>query len=105
MPEAASDQELLELQQTLYASKNPTRRWLHESRRDWILDALRRYRTDGMRHALEIGPGSGVYLPTLANLFDKVGAADIASAFLTQSPEHRSDRRRHRPFEFSQRHL
>jgi 2-polyprenyl-3-methyl-5-hydroxy-6-metoxy-1,4-benzoquinol methylase len=85
MRETASDQELLELQQTLYASKNPTRRWLHEFRRDWILDALRRYRTEGMRHALEIGPGSGVYLTTLANFFDKVGAADVANAFLTQA--------------------
>jgi len=35
-----------------------------------------------MQCALEIGPGSGVYLPTLASLFDKVVAADIASAFL-----------------------
>jgi hypothetical protein len=34
--------------------------------------------------ALEIGPGSGVYLPALADLFDKVIATDIASAFLTR---------------------
>jgi SAM-dependent methyltransferase len=38
-----------------------------------------------MQCALEIGPGSGVYLPTLANLFDTVVAADIASAFLAQA--------------------
>ena len=35
--------QLLELQQTLYASKNPTRRWLHCIRRDWIFDAIQRY--------------------------------------------------------------
>jgi 2-polyprenyl-3-methyl-5-hydroxy-6-metoxy-1,4-benzoquinol methylase len=83
--EATSERELLELQQTLYASKNPTRRWLHESRRDWILDAIRRHKTVGMRYALEIGPGSGVYLPALAGLFEKVVATDIASAFLTRA--------------------
>jgi 2-polyprenyl-3-methyl-5-hydroxy-6-metoxy-1,4-benzoquinol methylase len=85
MRSAASDQQLLELQHTLYTSKNPTRRWLHSSRRDWILDAIRRHKTHGMQCALEIGPGSGVYLPTLASLFDTVVAADIASAFLVQA--------------------
>jgi len=85
MRSAASDQQLLELQRTLYASKNPTRRWLHSARRDWILDAIRRHKTDGMHCALEIGPGSGVYLPTLASLFDEVIASDIASAFLAQA--------------------
>jgi SAM-dependent methyltransferase len=85
MREVISDQQLLELQQTLYASKNPTRRWLHSSRRDWVLDAIRRHKTDSMRYALEIGPGSGVYLPTLASLFDTVTAADIESAFLEQA--------------------
>ena len=85
MRSAASDQQLLELQHTLYTSKNPTRRWLHLSRRDWILDAIRRHKTHSMQCALEIGPGSGVYLPTLASLFDKVVAADIASAFLAQA--------------------
>ena len=85
MRSAASDQQLLELQHTLYASKNPTRRWLHSSRRDWILDAIRFHKTHSMQCALEIGPGSGVYLPTLASLFDTVVAADIASAFLVQA--------------------
>jgi len=85
MRSAASDQQLLELQHTLYTSKNPTRRWLHLSRRDWILDAIRRHKTHSMQCALEIGPGSGVYLPTLASLFDTVVAADIASAFLVQA--------------------
>jgi SAM-dependent methyltransferase len=85
MRSTTTDEQLLELQATLYTSKNPTRRWLHSSRRDWILEAIRRHKTDSMRCALEIGPGSGVYLPTLAGLFDKVVAADITTAFLTQA--------------------
>jgi len=80
-----SDHPLLELQQTLYGSKNPTRRWLHTSRRDWILKAISRYRTEKMDCALEIGPGSGVYLPALSSLFNKVVAADVEMAFLTQA--------------------
>jgi len=39
----ATDRELVELQETLYTSSNPTRRWLHCIRRDWIYDALNRY--------------------------------------------------------------
>jgi SAM-dependent methyltransferase len=75
--------DLVTLQHTLYASKNPTRRWLHCSRRDWILDALRRYADTGKgRRALEIGPGSGVYLPALAGLFDEVLAVDVEDAYL-----------------------
>lgn len=76
---------LLELQQTLYVSRNPTRRWLHCARRDWISDAIQRY---GARHrgrALEIGPGSGLYLPLLANRFQEVIAADIEDAYLSHA--------------------
>jgi len=38
-----------------------------------------------MQCAFEIGPGSGVYRPMLASLFEEVVAADIASAFLAQA--------------------
>jgi len=77
--------ELLELQQTLYASKNPTRRWLHCVRRDWIFDAIQRYGTAHPGRALEIGPGSGLYLPLLANRFQEVIAADIEDAYLNHA--------------------
>ena len=81
----ATDQELVELQETLYTSNNPTRRWLHCIRRDWIIDALQRYSSPVNREAgtaLEVGPGSGIYLPVLANLFKKVYASDIKDAYL-----------------------
>jgi 2-polyprenyl-3-methyl-5-hydroxy-6-metoxy-1,4-benzoquinol methylase len=81
----ATDQELVELQETLYTSKNPTRRWLHCIRRDWITEALHRYASSESREtgaALEVGPGSGVYLPILADLFQVVNGSDIEDAYL-----------------------
>jgi SAM-dependent methyltransferase len=78
----ASELELVALQETLYRSSNPTRRWLHCTRRDWIIDALRRNRAPAKLRALEVGPGSGVYLPELAALFGTVVASDIECAYL-----------------------
>ena len=78
---------LLELQDTLYASRNPTRRWLHHERRAWIEDALRRAARGGARTAVEIGPASRVYLPLLCALCDEVVAADVEEAFLVRARE------------------
>lgn len=78
---------MLRLQQTLYSSRNPTRRWLHCTRRDWIIEALHRYSPKGSNEALEIGPGSGVYLPVLSHLFQKVTAIDIEETFLKHAEE------------------
>jgi SAM-dependent methyltransferase len=77
----ASSSELVALQETLYRSGNPTRRYLHCIRRDWIFAALRRHARAGGR-ALEVGPGCGVYLPLLAGLFGQVVAADVEPAYL-----------------------
>lgn len=78
----ASESELVALQETLYRSNNPTRRWLHCARRDWIVDALRRHAPTAPARALEVGPGSCIYLPVLARLFSEVVASDIEAAFL-----------------------
>ncbi len=78
--------ELLSLQETLYRSRNPTRRWLHTTRRDWIELTLRRLSAERRpRRALEVGPGSGVYLPLLAQLADEVVATDVQDDFLVQA--------------------
>lgn len=78
-----SESELVELQQAIYTSKNPTRRWLHCTRRDWIMDALQRYTYEGRcERALEVGPGSGIYLPVLAGLYKEVAASDVEQAYL-----------------------
>jgi SAM-dependent methyltransferase len=75
--------DVMELQETLYTSRNPTRRWLHNTRRERVINELRRAAASGTPHrALEVGPGSGVYLPTLATLYDEVVATDIEEAFL-----------------------
>ena len=85
---SAAGAELVELQHTLYTSRNPTRRWLHTSRRDWIVDTLRRIAAaDPPARALEIGPGSGVYLPVLAGLAGEVVAGDVEPAFLERADE------------------
>jgi 2-polyprenyl-3-methyl-5-hydroxy-6-metoxy-1,4-benzoquinol methylase len=83
VPVNGSSEPLFQLQRTLYESKNPTRRWLHCSRRDWIVAALHRWGANRHR-ALEVGPGSGVYLPTLAQLAPEAFGVDIEDAYLTQ---------------------
>lgn len=77
-----ANSDLVDLQTTLYMSKNPTRRWLHCTRRDWIIAALKLSSAKSNGKALEVGPGSGVYLPSLAQLFDEVVASDVQPAFL-----------------------
>src|SRR5207247_2819195 len=57
-------------------------RWLHCSRRNWIFESLRRCVVPERARALEVGPGSGVYLPVLSNLFAQVFATDIQDAYL-----------------------
>ena len=71
--------ELLARQHALYTSGNPTRRWLHCARRDCIRATLRRVAAAGAPTALEVGPGSGVYTPLLA---DRVTVSDREDAYL-----------------------
>ncbi|HUN60085.1 MAG TPA: methyltransferase domain-containing protein [Candidatus Binataceae bacterium] len=75
-----TEAELLPLLETLYNSSNPTRRWLHRTRRDWIIGKLRQYARGD--HALEIGFGAGVYLSALAELFREVVGTDLEEAHL-----------------------
>ena len=78
----SSNAELVALQRALYESRNATRRWLHCTRRDWIVERLARLAAEGPRDALEIGPGSGVYVLHLARMFDRVTISDVHDAFL-----------------------
>jgi len=79
-----TDLELVDLQETLYTSRNPTRRWLHCSRRDWIVEHIQAV-SSHLPRALEVGPGAGGYLPTLARVADELVAADIEEAYLDQA--------------------
>ncbi|MDP9073197.1 MAG: class I SAM-dependent methyltransferase [Actinomycetota bacterium] len=76
---------LVELQDTLYQSKNPTRRWIHTRRRQLIEAMLRAAAGSGVARALEVGPGSGVHLPLLAELAAQVVVTDIQPAFLDRA--------------------
>lgn len=80
-----TEQELLELQETLYTSKNPTRRWLHQTRKSWILEQIRC--TAAPTNALEVGPGSGIYLTEIAKISQHVVAADVEQAYLKRAEE------------------
>jgi SAM-dependent methyltransferase len=87
-PGAVPAPALLSLQDTLYTSANPTRRWLHVSRREQIEAALRgAAAVRPLERALEVGPGSGIYLPVLAGLAAAVVASDIEPAFLERARE------------------
>lgn len=83
---------LLQLQDTLYHSKNPTRRWVHTRRRDMVEAMLRTVAGEGVATALEVGPGSGLYLPLLAELAKEVVASDIEPSFLERAREQLADR-------------
>ncbi|MDQ6613541.1 MAG: class I SAM-dependent methyltransferase [Actinomycetota bacterium] len=87
----SNEPSLLELQDTLYRSKNPTRRWIHTRRRETVEELLRTAGGAGVERALEVGPGSGLYLPTLAELATEVFATDIEPSFLTRARERIGD--------------
>jgi 2-polyprenyl-3-methyl-5-hydroxy-6-metoxy-1,4-benzoquinol methylase len=78
----STHEDLLALQRALYESRNPTRRWLHRTRRDWIAEHLARLAAGRRGAALEVGPGSGVYVPLLARLFERVTVSDVHDAYL-----------------------
>ena len=81
--------QLVELQETLYTSKNPTRRWLHCSRRDWIHSTIKSINqsSNQLNQALEVGPGAGGYLPILQQEAKHVTASDIELDYLNYIKE------------------
>lgn len=81
MNKAKSD--LVALQETLYTSRNPTRMWLHTSRREWVNNALKSCANHSrVQRSIEVGPGAGGYLALLSGLSDRVTAADIEPEYL-----------------------
>jgi len=82
-PGPRSPGDLIDLQRTLYESRNPTRRWMHGERLEIIVGKLREAAaTRGGGVALEVGPGAGPYVPTLLELFDHVVVSDIEPDYL-----------------------
>jgi 2-polyprenyl-3-methyl-5-hydroxy-6-metoxy-1,4-benzoquinol methylase len=75
---------LFELQKTLYQSTNYTRRRLHQRRLAWVASSIEKHAVNApLNKAIEYGPGSGIYLPTLARNFNLVVAADVENAYLS----------------------
>lgn len=82
---AVTGNPLFELQQTLYFSSNYTRRRLHQTRLQWVTKAIATHAsTIPDSSALEYGPGSGIYLPILAQQCAQITAADIEPAYLSE---------------------
>jgi 2-polyprenyl-3-methyl-5-hydroxy-6-metoxy-1,4-benzoquinol methylase len=69
--------QLITLLETLYNSSNPTRRWLHCTRRDWLMAKIAECAHERPGRALEIGFGAGVYLRALANHYQEVVGTDL----------------------------
>ncbi len=77
-----SQSQLIGLLETLYNSRNPTRRWLHRTRRDWNIAKIVECARERPGRALEVGFGAGVYLPVLATNYDEVVATDLNASHL-----------------------
>jgi SAM-dependent methyltransferase len=68
-------------QTNLYADANPTRRWLHETRCNWVAGAIERY-TRAHDTVMEVGVGCGIFTRLLAARCASVLAVDINPDFL-----------------------
>lgn len=79
--------DIVKLQKTLYTSKNPTRRWLHSQRRDWVNAKILQYSSDGDNTVLEIGTGVGAYVDKLLSISRELTIADVEESFLEYSKE------------------
>lgn len=70
----------LGFQESLYQAKNPTRRYLHSTRRDIVSSFVTKYGR-GTR-ALEVGVGADVYGPVMAERFPCLVRLDIEREYL-----------------------
>ena len=82
---AASQAELIALLETLYKSRNPTRRWLHRTRRDWMIARISECARMRPGRALEVGFGAGVYLRALATNYREAVATDLEEVHLAHA--------------------
>jgi len=77
--------EAFSLQRSIYNSRNPTRKWLHNSRLHWLTAAIGRYfPMPSKGPALDVGTGCGILIPSLSRQFDTVISLDIETEFLSQ---------------------
>jgi SAM-dependent methyltransferase len=87
MGTARTGQEQIRFQASLYRSKNPTRRWLHCARRDWILSAIEALPKPTRPAFFEAGVGCCLYTRWLAERGEVVDVIDINPAFVDAAYE------------------
>jgi 2-polyprenyl-3-methyl-5-hydroxy-6-metoxy-1,4-benzoquinol methylase len=75
------NQEEMRFQQNRYEDPNPTRWYLHNNRKNWILDKLNCYVAEGTK-VLEIGVGCGIFTRWLHHQGAIVTATDVNQTFL-----------------------
>lgn len=73
----------LAFQASLYTDPNPSRRWLHNSRREWVMDRIIQYTPGPGVRAFEIGPGCGIFTRLMAARGCRIFAVDINVDFLS----------------------
>jgi len=81
MNTVAARQEDIAFQANLYTDPNPTRRGLHQVRRDWVQSRLAEKASAGAR-VLEVGIGCGIFTRALSDMAAQVTALDINPAFV-----------------------
>jgi SAM-dependent methyltransferase len=86
-----SESQLIALLETLYNSRNPTRRWLHCTRRDWLLARIGECARERPGRALEIGFGAGIYLRALATHYNEVVGTDLSQSQLEHARARTAD--------------
>ncbi len=69
-------------QAQLFEARNPTRRWLHTSRRDWVVRAIDANLPGPAAKVLEVGVGAGLFTRHLSERSCEVLAVDINRTFL-----------------------
>ena len=75
-------QEDVAFQANLYEAENRTRRWLHTTRRDWVMQAIDANLSGASRKVLEVGVGAGLFTRHLSRQSCQVLAVDINATFL-----------------------
>jgi 2-polyprenyl-3-methyl-5-hydroxy-6-metoxy-1,4-benzoquinol methylase len=74
----------IHFQSNLYESKNPTRRWIHQARRAWVLDKLGALAVR-KKSALEVGTGCGTYTGEIGTLYKDATSIDVNQDFIAEA--------------------
>lgn len=69
-------------QSNLYDSGNPTRRWLHRVRHEWVMAKIAQYKPASGGEAFDCGVGCGIYTREMSKLGCRVTGVDINESFV-----------------------